>query len=73
MTIAEKLELLTRTIEANPGDLKPETILEELDYWDSLSKLSILAMFSTRFDRELNLEKLRSFITVGDILAEMHD
>ena len=73
MTIAEKLELLTRTIKANPEDLKPETILEELDYWDSLSKLSILAMFSTRFDRELNLEKLRSFITVGDILAEIHD
>ena len=73
MTIAEKLELLNRTIEANPGDLKPKTILEKLDYWDSLSKLSILAMFSTRFDRELNLEKLRSFITVGDILAEMHD
>ena len=38
MTIAEKLELLNRTIEANPGDLKPETILEELDYWDSLNK-----------------------------------
>ena len=72
MTTEEKIELLTRTIEAVPGSLKPETVLGELDYWDSLSKLSILAMFSTRFDRELNLEKLRSFITVGDILSEMH-
>ena len=72
MTIEEKLALVTQTIEAVPGELKPETVLDELDYWDSLSKLSILAMFGTHFERELDLGILRNFKTVGDILAEMH-
>ncbi len=72
MTIEEKLALVTQTIEAVPGELKPDTVLDELDYWDSLSKLSILAMFGTHFERELDLGILRNFKTVGDILAEMH-
>ena len=72
MTTEEKLALLSQTIEAAPGELKPDTPLDELDYWDSLSKLSILAMFGSRFERELDLGMLRSFKTVGDILAEMH-
>ena len=72
MTTEEKIELLARTIEAVPGSLKSETVLDDLDYWDSLSKLSVLAMFGTHFDRELDLGVLRAFRTVGDILTEMH-
>lgn len=72
MTDAEKLELLVRTIEADPEDLSPETVLENLDYWDSLAKLSLLAMFSNKFDRELNVNIIRGFKTVQDILQEMH-
>lgn len=72
MTHEEKLSLLTETIEAEPGELKPETTLESLDIWDSLAKLSVLAMFSAKFKREIEIEKVRAFRTVGDILAEMN-
>ncbi len=72
MTLDEKLALLCQTLEAEPGDLKPETVLETLDYWDSLAKLSLLALFATKFDRGIEVAALRSFKTVGDILQEMH-
>lgn len=72
MTLEEKIRILTETIEANPEDMKPETLLESLDYWDSLSKLSVLAMFTTHFDRNVDVETIRGFTTVNDILNEMH-
>jgi acyl carrier protein len=73
MTIEEKLALLTETIEAEPGDLRPETELSSLDLWDSLAKLSVMAMFSSTFKREIEVEKVRNFGTVADILAEMRE
>ena len=73
MTNEEKLELLSQTIEAEPGELKHDTILEELDYWDSLAKLSLLAMFASKFDRNIEVSAVRGFRTVSDILNEMHD
>ena len=73
MTLDEKLQLLTETIEAEPGELKPEVELDSLDIWDSLAKLSVLAMFISNFEREIEVEKVRGFKTVGDILNEMRE
>jgi acyl carrier protein len=73
MTQEEKLKLLTETIEAEPGELSPETDLRSLEIWDSLAKLSVLAMFISNFEREIEVEKVRGFKTVGDILDEMHE
>ena len=64
MTIEEKIALLAQTIEGEAAELKPETLLEALDYWDSLSKLSVLAMFTTRFNRDIGVDTVRNFKTV---------
>ena len=73
METGEKIQLLAHTIEGDPAELKPDTELDTLGYWDSLSKLSILAMFTTRFDRDVGVDTVRKFRTVNDILAEMHE
>ena len=48
MTLEEKLSLLAETIEAESNELSSDTILETLEVWDSLAKLSVLAMFSSK-------------------------
>jgi acyl carrier protein len=73
MTPEEKLALLTETIEAEPGELRPDLDLKAFELWDSLAKLSVMAMFSSAFKREIEVEKVRNFGTVADILAEMHE
>ena len=73
MTNEEKLALLIETIEAAPKDVKPDTLLETLDCWDSLSKLSVLAMFTARFNRDIGVDAIRGFKTVDDIQKEMHE
>ena len=73
MTNEEKLALLIETIEADPKDVKPDTLPETLDCWASLSKLSVLAMFTARFNRDVGVDAVRGFKTVDDILKEMHE
>lgn len=72
MTQQEKLTLLEDAIEAESGSMSAETSLESIEEWDSLAKLSLLAMFYEHFERELPVDLLNSFVVVGDILAEMH-
>ena len=73
MTNEEKLALLIETIEADPKDVRPDTVLETRDCWDSLSKLSVLAMFTARFNRDVGVDAVRGFRTVDDVLKEMHE
>lgn len=73
MTNEEKLALLIETIEADPKDVRSDTVLETLDCWDSLSKLSVLAMFTARFNRDVGVDAVRGFRTVDDVLKEMHE
>lgn len=73
MTQEEKITLLEDAIEAKSGSISTDTPLESIEEWDSLAKLSLLAMFYEHFERELPLDLLNSFVTAGDILAEMHN
>lgn len=72
MTQEEKIAILEDVIEAESGSIAADTPLESIGEWDSLAKLSLLAMFYERFERELPIDLLNSFVTAGDILAEMH-
>jgi acyl carrier protein len=69
MTKEEKIALIAKTIEAD--SIKPETLLNSIDTWDSLSRLSILIMFNNRFNKTIDAEKFATFRTVQDILDEM--
>mgnify|MGYP000195367586 CR=1 FL=1 len=73
MTQEEKLELLEEILEADEGTLKVEDIdvtmnLEEMDEWDSLSKLGLMAEVKTRLNKRLTVEEVQKFKTVQDII-----
>jgi acyl carrier protein len=69
--VEEKLELVTKALDAQPGTLKAETSLQELDEWDSLGVISLIAMIDKHFSVRLEPEKIRAFKTVRDILDQM--
>lgn len=71
MNIDDKMELLLDIFELDEGDLDEATRLEELECWDSMAKLSLIVLMDDEFDKKLSGEQIRSFITVGDILAFM--
>ena len=71
MTMQEKLALLEETIEADEGSLKPEMTLDEVQEYDSMTKLSIIVMMEDEFGKKLTAQEVKAFQTVGDILNLM--
>ena len=71
MTEKEKLSLLEDMFEVDEGSLRPETVLEEIENWDSMMKLSLIVLMDDEFDKELKSADIKKFKTIGDILEFM--
>ncbi len=71
MTNQEKIALLEETLEIDEGTLTEDMLLEEVDEYDSMAKLSLIVMMDDEFDVKLTGDMIKGFQTVGDILAVM--
>ena len=67
----EKLKLLEETLEAEKGTLRAEKLLDEVEDYDSMSKLSLIVMFEDEFEKKLTGEDIKKLKTVKDILDLM--
>lgn len=71
MDIKEKLAKLEEIMEVDEGTLSPETVLSDVEEWDSLSALSYVVMMRDDFSKKITGDQIRSFKTVQDILDSM--
>ena len=71
MTNQEKIALLEETLEIDEGTLTEDTLLEDVDEYDSMAKLSLIVMMDDEFGVKLTRDMIKGFQTVGDILAVM--
>ena len=51
-------------------ELKMETVLDELDEWDSLSMMATMAFLDKNFGVKLKIADLKTLVTIGDIAAK---
>ena len=68
MTNEEKVALIEETLDIENGSLRPETELSSVAEFDSMAKLSLIVLCDENFNKKLTGEKIRAFVTVGDIL-----
>jgi acyl carrier protein len=73
LNLQDKLVLITNALDVEPGTLKPETRLEDLEEWDSLGVVSLIAMLDKHFSVRLQPDEIRALATVGDILERMKE
>ena len=71
MTDQEKLALLEETWELDEGTLTLDTVLADVDEYDSMAKLSLIVMMDDEFGVKLTGDVIKGFETVGDILKLM--
>ena len=71
MTTSEKLELLAETLEVEVEELAEDTVLADLDCWDSMTKLSVIVMFDDEFDKKITSDDIKKLVNVNDILDMM--
>ncbi|MGI5843255.1 MAG: acyl carrier protein [Candidatus Xenobium sp.] len=67
----KKLALLEELFELDSGELTEDTVLEDLDNWDSMTRLSLIVMVDDELGKELTGAQIRNFATVADILDFM--
>ena len=60
MTVQEKLEVLEDILELDEGTLKVEDSLEDIDEWDSMSKLYLV----TYVKKEMQKRQYRIFAII---------
>ena len=71
MTEREKLALLEDMLELDEGDLTVDTVLDDVDEYDSMAKLSLIVLMEDEFDVKLTGDIIKGFETVGDIVKLM--
>lgn len=67
MTVQEKLEVLEDILELDEGTLKVEDSQEDIDEWDSMSKLYLVTYVKKEMQKRLTVDEIKNFETVQDI------
>ena len=71
METTKKLAMIEEIMDLDEGTLTPATVLEDLEEWDSMAKLSVMVMMDDEFGKVLTGDALRALKTVQDILNFM--
>ena len=71
MTTERKLELLEDMMELDSGTLKPDTVLTDVEEWDSMAMLSLIVLVDDECGKSLTSKEIKGFVTVQDILNYM--
>lgn len=73
MTKAEFLRLIDELIEVEPGTLTGNEVVRDLEGWDSLKLVELIALLDERFNIPLSAESLVKCKTVNDMIALLGD
>ena len=71
MTNEKKIEMLEERMELDAGTLTPETVLSDLEEWDSIAIISFIALMDDEFDKIIKGAVVKEQKTVGDLMALM--
>jgi len=65
------INLFAETLEIDSANLSSETIFRDLEEWDSLAYLSVIAMIDEEFDIQIEGAEFKELKTIGDLINEI--
>lgn len=68
MTKEEKISAIEEIMELDNGVLKEDSILDDFDEWDSMTKLALVADSQKIFKKNITGAMIRDCKTVADLL-----
>ena len=71
MELKEKMALIEEVLDVEEGILSPETLLSDVDEWDSIAALSLIVMLDENFEKTVSGAEIKAMESVKDILAYM--
>ncbi len=73
ISTSQALTMIASAINAPEDQVQPETDLQDLEWWDSMGVLLLMAELDERFGIILEEETISSFVKVSDILKVLCD
>lgn len=73
MTLEEKIQFLEEIMDVEEGELSVDTVLEDVEEWDSLSTLSLTVEMLNRYGVKLTTEQIKEFKTIADVCNYIPD
>jgi len=71
MNEQDKISLLEETFDIEEGSLSPSMALDDIEEYDSMTRLSLIVMIDEEFGKKLSGSEIKEFRTVQDILNIM--
>ena len=71
MSENEKIALLEETFDVEEGTLSADMQLDDIEEYDSMTKLSLIVMIEDEFGKKLTGAEIKEFKTIQDILNIM--
>lgn len=71
MSEAKKIAMLEEMMELEAGTLKADTVLNDVEEWDSIALISFIALVDDTFDTVLKGTDVKNAHTVADLLDLM--
>lgn len=71
MTEQEKLEELVDVFEMELDEFDKETVLEDMEMWDSVAVLTFIALIDEKFGKQYHASEVTACKTVGDLMEMM--
>lgn len=69
MTREEKIETIADILELEEEEVREDMVLDEIETWDSVAVLSVIAVINEKFDRFPLAEEIRAYKTIKDLMA----
>ena len=69
MTREEKIETIADILELEIEELEDDMVLEDIETWDSVAVLSVIAVINDKFNRFPLAEEIREYKTVADLMS----
>ena len=67
----DKLKKLEEVFEMQEGKLRPDMRLDELEEWDSMTRLSLIVMMEDDYGKKVKRSEVMNYTTVQDIVDSM--
>lgn len=67
------IELFKETIDMEDKEIKGDVVFRELEEWDSLALLSVIAMIDDEYDIIIQGNDFKSLNTLNDIMTYIND
>ncbi len=71
MNDQEKLECIAESVEMDVSEINPDTVLAEMENWDSVAVLSIISVINEKFNKFPSAAEILKYTTVGDLMNAM--